>query len=173
MRRVTRLSAALALAALLGAAPAAAIGPVAEGLGPEEEARAHLERGDQLVAEGKFSAARSSYEKAAKIIRSDGELPTEALRRIANAYYFEGRLQSAAHVLDDLASEAAAFGDLPTQAWALADGAWVYGKLGSAIGVNRRVERLERLLSSPYLPESVRDRIAQARLGEETTLGLR
>lgn len=175
MQRVTRLGAVLALALLFGAAaPAASAYPAADGSDPDSEAVASLiEKGDAMIVDGKFGPARQAYEKAAALVRESGELPTEAVRRIANSFYFEGRLQSAARVLDELSEESALYGDLKAQAWALADAAWAYGKLGSGLEVTRRVEQLERLLRSPYMPTSVRDRIARVRLGEETTLGLR
>jgi tetratricopeptide (TPR) repeat protein len=173
MRRLHQLSAALALAALVAVASVAdATAPVASGTDVDSVGE-QIEKGDELVAVGKFGAARKAYEKAAELSRSAGELPTRSLRRIANAFYFEGRYRSAANVLDGLTDEAATFGDLPAQAWALADAAWLYGKMGSGLEVDRRLERLERLLTSEYLPDVVRDRIATARLDGTTTLGLR
>lgn len=166
MERIIRVSVVMALAILLASAStAAAATPV--GRDPDitpPDVQAWIDRGDELIAERRFSAARDAYEDAADLVREAGQLPTDVVRRIANAYYYEGRLKSAARTLDNLAQEAATFGDLPVQAWALADAAWLYGKVGAGLEVNRRLERLERLFTSPYLPDVVRLRILEFRL---------
>jgi hypothetical protein len=91
---------------------------------------------------------------------------TAALRRIANSHYYEGHYQSAAHTLEKLAKEAAEYGDLVTEAWAIADAAWVAGKAGDKLDVDRRVARLERLLGSDYIPAEVKAEIRAKRLGD-------
>lgn len=85
----------------------------------------HVELGDFLTSQRRFGAARQAYFAAVKKERADNLLPVEALRRIANAYYFEGDYQSAAATLQLLAEEAASFDDPEAQVWALADAAWL------------------------------------------------
>lgn len=132
--------------------------------GTDPDAEAYLSKAAELMAERRYSAARRAYNAAAELLRAEGILPVEPLRRIADAYYFEGRYQSAAATLDRLATEAATHGDLATEVWALADAAWVDGIAGHKIDMDRRLERLIRLLDSPYLPEQVRNEVQTKRL---------
>ena len=132
--------------------------------GTNPEAEAYLSKGAELIAERRYSAARRAYKAAAELLRSEGKLPVEPLRRIADAYYFEGRYQNAAATLDRLAREAATYGDLAVEVWALADAAWINGIAGHKIDMDRRLERLVRLLGSPYLPEQVRSEVQAKRL---------
>ncbi len=140
------------------------------------EVQAHLDRGDALAAQGKFISARDAYEAAAEILRAEGQLPAKPLRRIANSYYYEARYQTAGSVLLDLADEAAEFGDVVTQVWATADAAWVAGVAGHEIDAERRLARLEKLLTSPYLPDAVRAEVINKRLdarpGEDAVAAL-
>jgi tetratricopeptide (TPR) repeat protein len=175
MERITRISVVMALAALaVGAGTAGATTSVdrdPDVTSPGVQAR--IDRGDEFVAQRRYSAARDAYGRAAELQRDSGRLPAHAMRRIANAYYYEGRLKSAARTLDELADEAASFGDLRVQAWALADAAWLYGRAGAGLEVSRRLARLERLLTSPYMPDSVRLRITEFRLDGGAVMTLR
>lgn len=166
MARITRIAGVLAIAAVLAAGRSAELGAAPPGPDPSPDVKAQIERGDLLFEEGKRIAARKAYQKAIEIAREEGELPEEAVRRLANAYYFDGQFRRAAKALDRLAEEAALHGDLPVQAWALADAAWLYGRAGDEASVKTRLEAVERLLASPYMPEAVRDRIEETRLGE-------
>jgi hypothetical protein len=132
----------------------------------DPEVQAHLDKGDELVAARKFGAARREYKAAAELIRAEGKLPVQAVRRSAISLYYEGRYQSAAKALDKLSTEAATYGDVATQVWALADAAWIDGIAGRKIDMERRLTRLNRLLTSPYLPEQVRAEVMTKRLGE-------
>lgn len=134
------------------------------------EARGHMAAGDELLGQSSYGAARREYEMAAELIRADGEFPALAVHRQAASFYHEGMYQSAIARLDDLADEAAIFGDLVTQVWALADEAWLQGQSGKKIDMDRTVVRLERLLTSPYLPDDVVKEVMSKRLGEGTTL---
>lgn len=206
MRHATQLVTAFAVAAALVAISSADLqahptlkpvfksNPDLEAMSPE--AKALVAEGDELVAENRFGAARRKYRAAVKLVRDDGNLPITALRRIANAYYFEGSHESAAAALEELAEEAASFGDLVTEVWAIADAAWMYGKSGAAktaskersraawgggqlhpssgardnIDTERLVVQLKRLLRSPYLPDEVRQEVQSKRLAELTIL---
>lgn len=133
----------------------------------------HLEQGDQLVGQQKFGKARTEYRTAVALIQADGGFPGIALRRIADAYYFEGKYQRAISALDRLADEASEVGDVVMQAWAVADAAWVlmkdaqragkHARPGATMEVKRRLAQLERLLDSPYLPEDARVKIIAKR----------
>ena len=139
---------------------------------PVEE---HLELGDRLVGQQKFGKARSEYHAALDLIEEDGGHTGVAIRRIANSYYLEGKYQHAISMLDRLANEAAAVGDVEMQAWAAADAAWVLMKdaqragkrarPGATMEVKQRLAELARLLDSPHLPQDVRAKIIAKRCG--------
>lgn len=128
-----------------------------------------MEKGDALGAEGKWGTARRYYKLAADLERKQGHLPSAAMRRIANSYYYQDRFQSAGKILEQLAKESAAFGELRCEAWALADAAWIAWIAGDKIDMERRLVRLDRLLMSPYLPDDVRDEVVEKRLAGVTT----
>lgn len=150
---------------LLLVAPASsfAAGPA---VASPDDIQAHLQRGDDFFTQGDLSAARKEYEAAAKLMRNDNQIPAKAMHRIAYTQYYEGKYQTAGRTLEKLAREAAAFGDLKTEAWALADAAWVAWKAGDTLDVKRRLARLERLLTSPFLPTDVKQEIREKRLGD-------
>ncbi len=128
-----------------------------------------MDKGDALGAEGKWGTARRYYTLAADLTRKQGQLPSAALRRIANSYYYQDRFQSGGKILEQLAKEAAAYGQLRCEVWALADAAWIAWIAGDKIDMERRLVRLDRLLLSPYLPDDVRDEVVQKRLAGVTT----
>ncbi len=139
------------------------------------EAQALIDRGDELVGQLKYGDARKEYEAAVELIRAEGGFPRLPIRKIADAYYFEGRYQRAIQVLDDLADEAAEVGDIVTQAWSQADAAWVLDvdcqkhaeseRPGRNLVMNQRATKLRRLLASPYLPAEERTEIIAKRCG--------
>lgn len=173
MKKTIPLAAMLATAVLFTSGSVAELqandplGPTDPTVLPEmvqSQVSPYIARGDQLAAEGKFSAARREYEVAAEIVREAGKLPAHAMRRIANSFYYEDRFQSAGKVLLNLADEAAGFGDVVTQTWATADAAWVAAAAGDKIDMERRLASLEKLLTSPYLPDEVRSEVTSKRL---------
>ncbi len=178
MRTLIRVALALAVAFSFGFAtdlaaedPAVdlAAGKLAVVIVSNVDAQAHINKGDELISDRRFGAARREYEAAAELIRDDGEFPSEALYRVAATYYFEGSYKTAAKELDEIAAEAASYGDLVTEVWALADAAWIFGQVGAKIDMERRLEQLQLLLGSPYLPDEVRDEVTSKRLGENTS----
>ncbi len=156
-----RLTLLLVLVAALAAAPAAlrASRAPSDAAMAETSIRSHLETGDLLVGEREFVSARQAYNIAANWVRAGGRLPVEEMRRIANAYYFEGRYLSAKEILDELADEAGAHGDLTTQVWAIADAAHMAALAGVASDVEFRLERLESLLESSAMTDEARYQI--------------
>ncbi|MGD8866118.1 MAG: tetratricopeptide repeat protein [Gemmatimonadales bacterium] len=139
------------------------------------EAQALLDEAEALLGQRKYNEARKNFEQAAEIIRAEGGFPAIPLRRIAKSYYHQGRLQTAVALLDDLARQAADVGDIGTQAWALADAAWVMGidcsthsraeHPGARLEMLDRSKQIRMLLASPYLPDDVRGDIVRARCG--------
>ena len=165
MKRAAALTSLLSAVVLVITAPSPSFANEVS-VAPDHNIQAHLDRGDEFFSQGDLNAARREYEVAAKMIRNSGQVPGKALHRIAYTQYYQGRYQSAGKTLEKLAEEAAAFGDLKTEAWALADAAWVAWKAGDTIDVQRRVARLERLMTSPYLPFDVKAEIKMKRLGD-------
>jgi len=119
----------------------------------------HISRGDDLSTHLRFDAAVREYRKAADVARREGHLPSGTSWKMANAAYYNGNLLDAAAVLDQLADEAARFGDLAVEALALYNSAWLNGKAGRKTETAARVGRLEDLLRSQYMPVAIRERL--------------
>jgi hypothetical protein len=112
-------------------------------------AHSQLTVGDRLAGAGAFGEAIDAYGVAAELARAQARLPTEELRRIANAQFYAGNFRGAAKTLEQLADEAAAAGDLWAEFWATADAARM-ARLSGAEGYARWYTiRAERLLDSP------------------------
>lgn len=152
MRRRALFLAALATVPVVSAAPR--IAPTVDhSLEPAVAASSfYVQLGDMLSAQQRFAAARMRYEMAANLDRSDGILPVEALRRIANAFYFEGDYQMAREWLVELASEAGQYGDRGAQLWALADAAWLADLASDDAGFEFHVGQVEKLLDTYDIP---------------------
>jgi hypothetical protein len=176
MKTLTSLTAVVAFATTLIALTAMNVGAYEQlpevrwekSVNPQ--AQAFIERGDELLGNSHYSAARRQYVAARDLIILDGDFPNPALYRIAVSYYYEGRSVTAADHLEKLASEASEYGDLVAQAWALADAAWINSRAGMKLTMDSRVDRLKQLLKSPYIPSEVRSEILTRRLGEVAEL---
>ena len=117
----------------------------------------HIDKGDALSSQLRFTAAAREYQKAADIARSEGHLPSWTSWKLANAHFNDDNLMAAAGVLDRLADEASLVGDLPTEALAIYNSAWLYSKAGRRTETATRVTRLKGLLRSRYMPIAIRD----------------
>jgi tetratricopeptide (TPR) repeat protein len=166
MKLNSRLNTAMAVSAALAVT---ALALVADGrVRAEPTARdvaSVLEQGDMLTRRGRFDAARAIYESAAEMVRSEGELPGLELRRIANAYYFEGQYREASATLEQLADEARALKNTNVQALAIADAVWMSVLAGSAEETQLR-QQLRELSDSSLLSEGVRDAIGSDPAGD-------
>lgn len=178
MRAIAGLLSTFALTALLAGGSAATLEAQeshhydADWTWPENErARLHIQQGDEAMGKSEFAEARRHYELAAEKVRDQGEFPALAVHRQAAAFYYEEQYQNAISTLDRLADEAARHGDVATQVWALADEAWIQGQRGMEIDMERTVDRVHKLLKSPYLPHHIKKEIKSKRLGEATTMG--
>lgn len=178
MNSALRLSAALAAVTLLTITATTELRAVQSDYGAPAMSQANdldvkiqklLDEGDELGAAGKWGSARRYYKLAAELARKNDQLPSAAMRRIANSYYYQNRFQSAGKTLERLAKESAAYGDLRCQAWALADAAWIAWVAGDKIDMERRLVRLDRLLTSPYLPDDIRAEVVNKRLAGIST----
>lgn len=121
------------------------------------EVRLHLDRGDALSSQLRFTAAAREYQRAANIVRREGHLPSWTTWKLANAHYNDANLLAAAVALDQLANEAALVGDLPVEALAIYNSAWLYSKAGRRSETADRASRLKGLLRSRYMPIAIRD----------------
>jgi hypothetical protein len=127
-------------------------------------AHSQLAAGDRLASAGAFGDAIDAYGVAAELARAQARVPTEELRRVANAQFYAGNFRSAAKTLEQLADEAAAAGDLLAEFWATADAARM-ASLGGAEGYARWYTiRAERLLDSPSIAPELRTEL-EAKLG--------
>lgn len=175
MQTIRQLPVAVAVVVGLGAASfsdVAAQDTHAHNWGKSDhsEAQGHIEKGDEFLGAQNYGQARRHYEQAVEIIRQQGDFPSPALYRIAASYYYEDKPQTAANHFDQLAAEAAEYGDLVTEIWAMADAAWIYGQAGNKFGVDQRVQKLTKLLKSQLIPDDEKKMITAKRLGEVTTL---
>lgn len=124
-------------------------------------ARSQVKVGDDLAVTGAFGAAAEAYEVAARLVRAQGKLPVEEVRRVANARYYAGEFLRAARTLENLADEASAQGDYLAHFWAAVD-AGRLARLAGAENLARRCDqRVDRLLSSPDLPAETRAELAE------------
>jgi hypothetical protein len=119
----------------------------------------HLDRGDQLSNRLNFAAAAREYRRAADIARREKHLPSWTTWKLANAHFNDNNLSGAAIALDQLADEAALVGDLPVEALAIFNSAWLYSKAGHNRAAGARVARLKGLLRSRYMPVAIRDQL--------------
>lgn len=152
MKRYAVLAVALATFPTLAAAPrtdAPADHPI---VAVATASSFYIELGDLFSTQKRFGAARARYATAATLARIEGTLPVEAVRRIANTYYFEGTYKEAEATLAALADEAAQFGDWEARIWAIADAAWLAQLAGDAVSLEHHLETLESLLDSCALP---------------------
>jgi hypothetical protein len=118
-----------------------------------------VRRGDSLRAALRFAEAQQAYTGATEIARREGHLPSRSMWLLANAYFNDGNTVRAAAVMDQLTNEAGRVGDLPVQALAMFNAAWLNGQAGRTSEATSRVTRLERLLRSPYMPVAIRDHL--------------
>ena len=119
----------------------------------------HVRRGDWLRSALRFPEAQQAYTQAVEVARREGHLPSRSMWLLANAYYNDGSTVRAAAVMDQLTNEAGRVGDLPVQALALFNAAWLNGQVGRTSEATSRVTRLEKLLRSPYMPIAIRDHL--------------
>lgn len=182
MRTINNLAGTLfALIALVGLTATSGLAQTSQGSNGSDvvlriwdflpaSAQTHLDQGDSFIAEREYGKARKEYRTAEELIRAEGGFPSVAIRRIADAYYYEGEYTQSVSTLDRLAREAAEYGDVETLAWAQADAAWVLSWRCSqreCPGVHRELKereyRMWRVFASPYLPDHVRSEIFRTR----------
>jgi hypothetical protein len=128
----------------------------------EAMVESQIAAGDGFVQSQKFGLAVQAYEVAATLDRARGALPVEALRRTANARFYQGEYDAAAEALAELADEAAAAGDARSEFWAALDAASMDRLAGDDEGLERSITRAQLLLDSPAFSEEARDDVLRA-----------
>jgi len=124
-----------------------------------EMSRSQVAAGDRALVNGRFGSAVEAYRIAAALDRARGQLPEQALRRVANAFYFSGDYRAAAIALTDLADEAGAAGDRAAEFWAAVDAAWMDRLAEDDAGLRVDITRAQLLLDAGTFQETRRDEI--------------
>jgi hypothetical protein len=128
----------------------------------EAMVESQIAAGDGFVQSQKFGLAVQAYEVAATLDRARGSLPVKAMRRTANARFYQGDYEAAAQVLAGLADEAAAAGDARVEFWAALDAANMARLAGDRAGLERAITRAQIVLDSPAFSEEARDDVVRA-----------
>ncbi len=169
MNTATRIFASVALAALVTAPSVANAAPAVRAMidatpgtiaADSSHVSAVLSSADALAASGRVSEAIRSLKTLAAEQHKSGEYAGSTLRRLADLQYGAGEAYQAAHTLDQLADEAATFGDPTVRLRALFDAALVYQELKLYDRVPERTRQIATLLKSPMIDERVRSDIA-------------
>lgn len=150
-----------ALLFLLGATVLTASAPSILGSGAsledseivKEMVTAQIAAGDRFMLGSQFGHAEGAYRVAAALERARGRLPVEAVRRMANARYFQGDLREAATHLADLADDAAAAGERQVEFWAAIDAAYISRLAGDDEGLRTHITRAQMLLDTGTFPQ--------------------
>lgn len=119
----------------------------------------HLLKAHKAMADGAFEMARREFIIAAALDRADGKLPTKAVVGLAHVLYGQNRERDAARVLDELADEALAANDVDCAALALQDALWLHLQAGRKNETKVDAVKLNQLLTSRRLSDSVQKQI--------------
>lgn len=126
-------------------------------------AQSQIAAGDRFMHAGEMGSAEEAYRVAAILERARRQLPVEAVRRSANARFYQADYAGAARVLAGLADEAAALGDVTTEFWAIVDAAWLAALADDTAGFKRHIGRAARLLQlEPFAAAGQAERLGRA-----------
>jgi hypothetical protein len=125
----------------------------------KEMVAAQIAAGDRLMLGSQFGHAERAYRVAAALERARGRLPVEAVRRMANARYFQGDFGAAVGHLADLEDEAAAAGDRRVEFWAAIDAAYIARLSGDDEGLRTHITRAQMLLDTGAFPADEVDEV--------------
>jgi hypothetical protein len=145
-----------------GAQRADVVATAVGGIG-DTAASLSLTRAQSLHGRMRFADARREYVAAAKKLEAAGAMPCHALWQAAEMYYAEGNTRAAATMLDLVAEKAAIFGHPTMQAKALLEAAILFEEAGAKSQAATRLTRLDAVLTSPFMPDSLRSQIAARR----------
>jgi hypothetical protein len=125
----------------------------------EAMVESQIAAGDGFMQSREFGSAEEAYQVAATLDRARGVIPIEAVRRTANARFYQGNYDGAAEALADLAVAAAAAGDQETEFWASLDAAKLDRLAEDDEGLERWITRAQLLLDSGTFSEAQRDEL--------------
>lgn len=120
----------------------------------------HIAKARRALDQGELQEARREYVIASALDRDEGKLPSEATFGLAQVLYSQFDEKGAAKVLNQLAEEAAAKGDVNTEARALVDAMWLNVNTKQVNRARQDAERLRELLQTAPLSADVRAYIA-------------
>jgi thioredoxin-like negative regulator of GroEL len=121
----------------------------------------HIAKARRALDQGELQEARREYVIASALDRDEGKLPTEAVFGLAQVLYSQFDEKGAAKVLDQLADEAAAKGDVDTEARALADATWLNVNTQQIARARIDAERLRELMQGAHLSPETRAFLAK------------
>jgi hypothetical protein len=115
---------------------------------------------ERLEAAGRQADARRVYRKLISEELDAGEYPSEAMWRLANAYFADDNELGAAHELDQLADAALSFADPATELRARFEAAVLYSRHNEPARAAAHVQRVRVLLKSPAIDERTKRSIS-------------
>ena len=125
---------------------------------------ARLDRADELLQQGRITAASREYIAVAKMQRAQNVLPSEALWKLAELHNTYGQSpKRTATVLVALAADAERFGEAQIEAKALLEATILYSKGYMPEKARDCASRLDALMTSPLVSDEFR-REAQQRI---------
>ena len=120
---------------------------------------AALKQADDAMAAGRMSAARRMYRDVIQEQRDARQYAGTALWRLASNHVYDGDIRGGALMLDDLAAEAARYGDPTMELRATFEAAVLWQKVKRHDMSRRNLERVDCLLQSPAIAEIEKDRV--------------
>lgn len=126
---------------------------------------AALKAADDAMVTGRMSVARRIYRDVIQEQRDARQYAGTALWRLASSQVYDGDIRDAAELLDDLAIEAARFGDPAMELRATFEAAVLWQKAKRQDKARFNLERVDYLLQSPVIPEIDKARVKQRIIG--------
>jgi len=123
--------------------------------------RAMLDKADEALVAGRFNEARKAYRTVIDEQRSAGLYAGEALWHLATAYFFVDAAGDAADTLDELAIEAARFGDPSMELRATFESAILNQNLHRSGMAVAKLPRVKALLQSPAISDAQKAEVSQ------------
>jgi hypothetical protein len=120
------------------------------------KAQAIIQRADARWHAYDLAGARRDYALAVEILKAGRVYAGPALEALAHVTYTVDSPERTAKVLIEAANEAASFGDLPLQVTSLFEASLLSYEAGEKMQGDALLARVERLLSSPYIPAQVK-----------------
>jgi hypothetical protein len=123
--------------------------------------RAMLDKADELLVAGRFGEAKKAYRNVIDEQHAAGRYAGEGLWHLASAYFFADDNAGAADALDELATDAARFGDPSMELRATFESAILNQNMHRPGGVAPKFARVKALLQSPAISEAQKSEVTQ------------